>query len=49
MGSSESSTVIDNEEFSLNHPKIANAVSIKTKEKEYLDVTYPITNTKEYD
>ena len=39
---SETSTVVENQEFSLEHAKINNAVFKKTKDHEYFETTYPI-------
>lgn len=46
---SETSTVMENQEFSLEHPKINNAVFKKTKDHEYFETTYPIEDNKQYD
>lgn len=40
---------MENQEFSLEHPKINNAVFKKTKDHEYFETTYPIEDNKQYD
>lgn len=45
----ENSTIIENQEFALNHPKLKTVTFKKTQNREFMETHLPIANNKDYD